>query len=52
MSKNISDDLSVGYRLKTYFNYYIKNSNSAWTKLQQCKNNLEITMKTLSTWNR
>ena len=25
MSKNISDDLSVGYRLKTYFNYYIKN---------------------------
>ena len=28
MSKNISDDLSVGYRLKTYFNYYIKNSNS------------------------
>ena len=28
MSKNISEDLSVGYRLKTYFNYYIKNYNS------------------------
>ena len=33
MSKNISDDLSVGYRLKTYFNYYIKNSNSGMEKV-------------------
>jgi len=33
MSKNISDDLSVGYRLKTYFNYYIKNSNSDMGKV-------------------
>ena len=33
MSKNISDDLSVGYRLKTYFNYFIKNSNSAMGKV-------------------
>ena len=33
MSKNISDDLSVGYRLKTYFNYYIKNSNSDMDKV-------------------
>jgi len=33
MSKNISDELSVGYRLKTYFNYYIKNSNSDMGKV-------------------
>ena len=33
MSKNISDELSVGYRLKTYFNYYIKNSNSSMDKV-------------------
>ena len=33
MSKNISDDLSVGYRLKTYFNYYIKNSNAGMDKV-------------------
>ena len=33
MSKNISDDTSVGYRLKTYFNYYIKNSNSGMDKV-------------------
>ena len=33
MSKNISDDLSIGYRLKTYFNYYIKNSNSDMGKV-------------------
>ena len=34
MSKNISDDTSVGYRLKTYFNYYIKNSNSNMDKVK------------------
>ena len=33
MSKNISDDTSVGYRLKTYFNYYIKNSNAGMDKV-------------------
>jgi len=33
MSKNISDELSVGYRLKTYFNYYIKNSNAGMDKV-------------------
>jgi len=33
MSKNISDDLSVGYRLKTYFNHYIRNSNSSMDKV-------------------
>ena len=33
MSKNISDDMSVGYRLKTYFNYYIKNSNAGMDKV-------------------
>jgi hypothetical protein len=34
MSKNISDETSVGYRLKTYFNYYIKNSNSNMDKVK------------------
>jgi len=38
MSKNISDDLSVGYRLKTYFNYYIKNSNSDMGKVRVMQN--------------
>ena len=38
MSKNISDDLSVGYRLKTYFNYYIKNSNSDMGKVKVMQN--------------
>ena len=34
MSKSsMSDQLSVGYRLKTYFNYYIKNSNSGMEKV-------------------
>ena len=33
MSKTSSDDLSVGYRLKTYFNYYIKNSNAGMDKV-------------------
>ena len=33
LSKNISDELSVGYRLKTYFNYYIKNSNAGMDKV-------------------
>ena len=33
MSKNITDDTSVGYRLKTYFNYYIKNSNAGMDKV-------------------
>ena len=29
--------LSVGYRLKTYFNYYIKNSNSDMGKVAHAK---------------
>jgi hypothetical protein len=33
MSKNISDDLSIGYRLKTYFNHFIRNSNSNMDKV-------------------
>ena len=33
MSKTSSDQLSVGFRLKTYFNYFIKNSNSAMGKV-------------------
>ena len=33
MSKSSTDDLSVGYRLKTYFNYYIKNTNAGMEKV-------------------
>ena len=33
MSKSSRDELSVGYRLKTYFNYYIKNSNTSMDKV-------------------
>ena len=33
MSKTSSDQLSVGFRLKTYFNYFIKNSNSGMGKV-------------------
>ena len=33
MSKTSSDQLSVGFRLKTYFNYFIKNSNSNMGKV-------------------
>src|SRR5210317_721275 len=28
LSKNITDEYSVGYRLRAFFNYYIKNSNA------------------------
>ena len=34
MATNVSDQLSVAYRLKTYFNYYIKNSNSNMGKVK------------------
>ena len=34
ISKNSSDPLSVGFRLKTYFNYYIKNSKSGMDKVK------------------
>ena len=34
MSTNISDQMSVGFRLKTYFNYYIKNSNANMGKVK------------------
>ena len=34
ISKNSSDPLSVGFRLKTYFNYYIKNSKSGMDKVR------------------
>ena len=33
MSRTSSDQLSVGFRLKTYFNYFIKNSNSGMGKV-------------------
>jgi len=33
MSKSGSDQLSVGFRLKTFFNYFIKNSNSGMEKV-------------------
>src|SRR5210317_2560054 len=38
MSKNISDELSIGYRLKTFFNYYIKNSNAGMDKVKVMQN--------------
>ena len=34
MSKSSSDQLSVGFRLKTFFNYYIKNSNTSFDKVK------------------
>ena len=34
MSKSSSDQLSVGFRLKTFFNYYIKNSNQSFDKVR------------------
>tara|TARA_B000000557_G_scaffold139709_1_gene113193 strand:- start:1 stop:1215 length:1215 start_codon:yes stop_codon:yes gene_type:complete len=33
MSTTSNDPLSIGYRLKSYFNYYIKNSNSGMEKV-------------------
>ena len=33
MSTTSSDPLSIGFRLKSYFNYYIKNSNSGMEKV-------------------
>jgi len=33
ISKSSRDELSIGYRLKTYFNYYIKNSNAGMDKV-------------------
>ena len=33
MSKNITDELSIGYRLKTFFNHFIRNSNSSMDKV-------------------
>ena len=44
ISKNSNDPLSVGFRLKTYFNYYIKNSKSGMDKVRVM--HLEIIMKT------
>ena len=34
MSKSTQDQLSVGFRLKTFFNYFIKNSNSGMEKVR------------------
>ena len=40
MSKSISanDQYSIGYRLKTFFNYYIKNSNAGMDKVKVMQN--------------
>ena len=45
--------LSVGFRLKTYFNFYIKNSKSGMDKVRvmQAKD-LEITIKHFTGRNR
>ena len=45
ISKN-SDHLSEGFRLKTYFNYYIKNSKSGMDKVRVMQTDLEIIMLT------
>ena len=34
MSKSTQDQLSVGFRLKTFFNYFIRNSNSGMEKVR------------------
>jgi hypothetical protein len=34
MSKSTSDQLSVGFRLKTFFNYYIRNTQGHMTKVK------------------
>ena len=34
LSKNITDEYSVGYRLRAFFNYYIKNSNAGMDKVK------------------
>ena len=34
MSKSTSDSLSVGYRLKTFFNFYIRNSKGGMAKVK------------------
>jgi len=34
ISRNSTDPLSVGFRLKTYFNFYIKNSKSSMDKVR------------------
>ncbi len=41
MSKSSNDQLSVGFRLKTYFNYYIKNSNSGMDKVATMQRQFE-----------
>ena len=38
MSQNITDQYSIGYRLKTFFNYYIKNSNAGMDKVKVMQN--------------
>jgi hypothetical protein len=50
MSKNISDELSVGYRLKLTLIITLRIQMLVWIKLQPCKNSLEIITKTLLTW--
>jgi len=49
MSGNIDDKYSVGYRLKTYFNSYIRNSNAGMEKVKtmqdQFRNYFESFMK-------
>ena len=49
MSGNIEDKYSVGYRLKTYFNSYIRNSNAGMEKVKtmqdQFRNYFESFMK-------
>ena len=41
MSKTSNDTLSVAFRLKAYFNYYIKNSNAGMEKVSVMQNQFE-----------
>jgi hypothetical protein len=41
MSKTSNDTLSVAFRLKVYFNYYIKNSNAGMEKVSVMQNQFE-----------
>ena len=41
MSKTSNDTLSVGFRLKTYFNHYIRNSNAGMEKVSVMQSQFE-----------
>ena len=50
MSKSSSDQLSVGFRLKTFFNYYIKNSNTSFDKVRVMQKQFRDYYESVLTW--